>query len=239
LIEDVAESTNISKRRHLGAMIKAFAVNRDQHCHGKHQQALTLTPAWRVTISLNDEPERLLVLPPVDEDIADKLMLLRVTRREMPMATETPDEMQTFWNALKTELPAFQHYLENWTVPESLRSPRFGIIHYHHPDILAALESLSPEHQLLEVIDKELFDYSYAERKAWTGLAAELHTRLTCDASKCRRIATALLHSPVSCGAFLSRLSNKRPDRVAVRRINGRSEYTITPPAPLPVAESR
>lgn len=230
MIEDVAESTDIRKRRTFGAQIKAFSVNRDQHCHGKNQQALTLTPLWRVTISLNDEPERLLVLPPVDEDIADKLMLLKVQKRDMPMPTDTPDQVEEFWNALVAELPAFLHHLESWTIPEELRSPRFAIIHYHHPDLLAALEALAPEQQLLEMIDAEVFHPALNRHHVWTGTAADLRNYLTADNRECRKIAEALLHSPVATGTYLARLTTKHPERVTVRRINGFNQYTITAP---------
>src|SRR5207248_6855214 len=116
MIEDVAESTDIRKRRAFGANIKAFAVNQEQHCHGKNQQALTLTPRWRVSITLNDEPERLLVLPPIDEDIHDKITLLNVTKRDMPMPTNSAAEVHGFWNVILAELPAFVHYLVEWEI---------------------------------------------------------------------------------------------------------------------------
>jgi len=232
MIEDVAESTNITKRRHFAAQIKAFSVNREQHCHGKNQQALTLTPFWRVSISLNDEAERLLVLPPVDEDIADKLMLLKVQKRDMPMPTETPDQMEAFWNALVAELPAYLHHLETWAIPEALRSPRFSIIHYHHPELLAALEALSPEQQLLEMIDAEIFDPTFNRHDPWEGTAADLRNYLTGENRDCRKIAETLLYTPVSCGTYLSRLTAKHPERVTMRRIHGVHRYTITPPPP-------
>lgn len=230
MVEDVAESTDIRTRRHFGAHIKSFAVNRDQQCHGKGVQALTLTPFWRVTMSLNDDPERLLVLPPVDDDIADKIMLLNVGKREMPMPTNTADEVQAFWNALVAELPAFVHFLQHWEIPQELRSPRFGIIHYHHPELLTGLQANSPEQILLEMIDQEVFDPARQKTSPWVGLAVALQNRLTHEDSRCRRQADKLLQSPVACGTYLSRLEGQFADRFSSRRIQGRTEYTIQPP---------
>lgn len=230
MIEDVAESTDIRKRRAFGANIKAFAVNQEQHCHGKNQQALTLTPRWRVSITLNDEPERLLVLPPLDEDISDKITLLNVAKREMPMPTATPKEQAVFWNALMAELPAFLHYLDQWPIPPELKSPRFGIIHYHHPVLLAALEALSPELQLLEMVDAEVFHDALRRENPWVGTAADLRTYLTGENRDNRRAAETLLHSPVAAGTHLARLAAKRAERVSLRRINGVSQYTINAP---------
>ena len=230
MIEDVAESINIQKRRHFGAQIKAFSVNREQHCHGKRLTPLTLTPFWRITISLNDDPERLMVLPPMDEDIADKIMLLNVNKRDMPMPTETSDEQSAFWNALLAELPAFLYYLDKWTIPDALRSQRFGIRHYHHPTLLAGLDALSPEQQLLEMIDRCLFTGMTLPEAAWVGMAATLSSTLTEDDCDCRIQARSLLHSNTACGTYLARLHKKYPDRINPRRINGRTEYTIQPP---------
>jgi hypothetical protein len=49
--------------------------------HAKHREALTLDPIWRMTISLNEEPESLQVLPPLDESLEDKIIILRATKR--------------------------------------------------------------------------------------------------------------------------------------------------------------
>ena len=175
MIEDDAESTSYPARRHFGASIKGIAVNHDQHCHGKNKDGLTLTPIWRATISLNDEPERLMVLPPIDPDIADKIMLLKVARKEMPMPTGTSQEQQQFWNALLAELPAFVDYLQHWEIPPALRSPRFGIRHYHHPELLDAITEMSPESRLLALIDREVFK---RPRGAWEDSSMELEARL-------------------------------------------------------------
>ena len=228
MIEDVAESIDIRKRRSFGAAIKGLSVNREQHCHGKNQQALTLTPFWRVSISLNDEPERLLVLPPLDEDIADKLMLLKVTRKDMPMPTGTADEMDAFWGALLAELPAFMYYVLNWPIPEALRSPRFGVVHFHHPELVTGLEAQAPELQLMELIDQEFFRGESAAPVS--ALAVEIQTRLTGENCVYRSQAGSLLHSPSACGTYLARLTGKYPDRITSKRVHGRAYYTIQPP---------
>ena len=77
MIEDEYGSTDLRTRREFGARIKDITVNDVQSCHAKNRwQAISLRPFWRLSISLNDEPENLMVLPPVDESLSDKLMLL-------------------------------------------------------------------------------------------------------------------------------------------------------------------
>ena len=79
VIEDNAASTDIRARRSFGSLLKTITVNDHQPCYAKGKQAVSLTPFCRLSISVNDEPENLMVLPPIDESIEDKLILLRQT----------------------------------------------------------------------------------------------------------------------------------------------------------------
>ena len=59
MIEDETAATKFEARRNLGAAIKTITVNVTQMCYGKNKKALTLTPLWRLTLSMNEEPEDL------------------------------------------------------------------------------------------------------------------------------------------------------------------------------------
>ena len=161
MIEDETPSTDIRSRRTLGTNIKAFAVNKSQSCHAKGRQAITLSPFWRLSISLNDEPEDLMILPPIsdseEDSIGDKIILLRARKAEMPMKTEELSEFDAFWETLISELPAFCHFLDCWQVPEELRHSRFGFKVWQHPELLLALDALAPETRLLSFIDETIF----------------------------------------------------------------------------------
>ena len=78
VLEDEFMSPRISDRLKLGASIKNICVSsRSQSCHRKGRPAVNLPAWWRLSISLNDDPEALLVLPPLDEHLADKIILLK------------------------------------------------------------------------------------------------------------------------------------------------------------------
>lgn len=243
MVEDEAESIDIRARRRFAASIKSVAVNRDQHCHHKNRTAVTLTPIWRLTITLNDDPDRLQVLPPLDQDVADKLILLKARRCELPMPTETPEQQAAFWSALKAELPAFLAFLDEWQIPVPLRSPRYGVVHFHHPELVEQLRKASPEFRLLELIDEEL-DFGVRgglmiptpAPVAWDGSALALERRLTNENSKVAREAARLLGFHNTCGTLLGRLeSDPALQRVTGRKVNGQKRWTITPPENLPV----
>ena len=146
----------------------------------------------------------------------------------MPMPTDAPEEREAFTRTLTAELPAFVHWLLAWEIPAELRSPRFGITHFHHPEIVAALNDLAPEKRLLQLVDMEIFADGAPE--AWEGTAAELEARLTRDGSGCAREVRRLLNFPNACGSYLARLANARAPRVEKHRSANERGWTILPP---------
>ena len=77
---------------------------------------------------MNDEPERLLVLPPFDADIRDKILALKISKKPMPMDTGDSEADKRFWQKLVSELPAFLHFIDNYEVPAGLQDGRYGIV---------------------------------------------------------------------------------------------------------------
>ena len=228
-IEDDQSSHDMRSRRNFGTSIKAFCVNETHRFHDKGRRAVNgLKPFFRVTITVNDEPENLMVLPPLDDSLEDKLLLLRAFKRPMPMPTDTNEQRAAFMAKLQGELPAFVHYLTTWTIPENLRSSRFGIVHYHHPQLVDAINTLSPEQKLLMLLDGELFTTPAAG--AWHGTAAALEIRLTGADSRCAHEARKLCSWPSACGVYLGRLAKQMPERVANDRGRDSRDWTIHPP---------
>ena len=70
------------------------------------------------------------------------------------MPTETSDDERRFWEALMLALPGYLYWLENeFEIPAGLKSPKFGVKEFHHPELLEALDELSPSAHLLALID--------------------------------------------------------------------------------------
>lgn len=227
-VEDEHASMDLRSRKHFGTQIKIMTVNETQRCHGKHQKGLMLRPFWRLSVSVNDEPENLMVLPPMEDSLEDKIILLKALRRPMPMPTITEEERAAFWNKLLTELPAFLHFLTSWEIPQELLSRRFGITHFHHPELLAAIDTLAPEYRLLSLIDRELFA-AYAG-EIWKGKAEDLERFLCNDDSPCRVEARKLFSFNTACAVYLGRLQKKHPHRVEYHRTGSTRSWTIHPP---------
>ena len=228
MIEDEAASIDLRARRNFGAALKNITVNDTQRFHQKNREALTLTPFWRLSISVNEEPENLMVLPPIDDSIRDKLILLKVQKKEMPLPTETPEERKVFWNTLIKQLPAFVYWLVNeWEIPEELRSQRFGVTHYHHPALLQAIDALSPENKLLGLIDSQIFR---CRNTLWLGTASDLEQQLNGQNSEVNYEARRLLNYNTACGVYLARLEKKYPTRFIKTKKSSHNEWEISPP---------
>ena len=224
-LEDEQSTTDIRSRMQLGSHIKEITVNEMHSCHGKNREAVSLCPFWRLSISLNDDEESLLVLPPIKDDVADKLILLRCMRSPSGFPTGTPELREEYWQRLMAELPAFIDYLTKWPIPEELADERFGVAYFHHPELLRSLESLAPETRLLELIDRELWRVHY--ESSWEGSAAELEGLFRQTGSTVSFDINRLLTWPNACGTYLARIAEKHPDRVSRHRTGDARLWTI------------
>jgi hypothetical protein len=221
-ISDEAPGRDIHSRRSLGSHIKSMLFDIDQSCHPKNRQAVTLRPIWAMSISLNDEPENLQVLPPLDPSLMDKLIILRCVRNPLPWPGP---EIEVLREIIDTELSQFSYYLDGLTVPDHLVEPRCGLKAYQHPAILEELMQLSPEHQLIGLIDTVIFENEFL---TWRGTAADLETILR--DSKYAREADRLFRFNTACGVYLARLHEQDPERIKKTKTNGKVKWAISPP---------
>ena len=215
-VDDEAGSSDIRSRKTFAASIKSCLFSGGVRVEAKHRTAFNFRPVWRMLLALNDEPEALLVLPPITEDIADKLTLLRCHRRPLPMPAHTLDERDAFFAKLRGEMPALLDWLEKWEVPAELREERCGVMFYHHPVLLASLHQLSPEGHLAELVDT--LATASGIMLPWTGSSKDLKAKL-CAHFTTQRDSEKLLQSPNSTGTYLGRLEGSRVERLPM--LNG------------------
>jgi hypothetical protein len=214
-VDDEAGSTDIRSRRTLAANIKSCLFSGAVRIEGKHKTAFTFRPCWRMLLALNDEPEALLVLPPITEDIFDKITLFLCHKRPLPMPAHTLEEREAFFATLLSELPGMLAWLERWEIPSEITEERCGVRWFHHPAILAALNELSPEGQLLALIDAA--NAGGQLPLPWIGTAADLKCIL-CHAVTIGRDAEKLLGSwAPATGTYLARIDGGRVERLTVR----------------------
>lgn len=241
ILEDELSSRDMRSRRRFGQALKAAVANTVQRCRRMRCEGVGLQPFWRITLSLNDSPEDLLVLPPLDDGIRDKVILIMVNPGPPPRPIKCAEDRAALWSELKAELPAFLAHLETWSIPEEIQSERYGVAQFHHPRILVALRELASEFRFLEIIDGVLFrslvdDFDpneiEATGEAWQGSAMDLERKLR--ASDFEREIDNLLSFANASGTFLRRLAQEYPNRIRHVTIRGRRFWRIEPPSAPP-----
>ena len=228
MIADEVPTTHPQARRNFGNMIKQITANEIHRCHPKYSNAFSSKPFWRLTISLNEEPEDLQVLPPIDDSIVDKITLFKVEKKMMPMRTETNEEREAFWEKLGSELPAFVYFIMNWEISNELKSNRYGITHYHHPEVLSELTKLEPYEVLLQLIDSTIFKYSIIPK--WEVSAENIKKTLIEKGALTYQEANKLFYYPSACGHYLGKLQKKYPNRVTCKKTKGYTKWVIHAP---------
>ena len=228
MLEDDASELSRAARRKMSANLKTLVANELHSLHAKGRDALTLPPFWRVSFSLNDEPDYLGVLPYMDASIKDKIFLLRASKVPMPFTDGDLQARHKFGAALDAELPAFAAYLRSYRVPAEWQDPSFGCRSFHDPLLLSKLADLEDEFIFLELIDRHLWVERAAE--PWEGSASELESvlRTAVGNAEINRICPY----NTACGVQLGKLAAKTPNRV--QRLPGRghkSHWRIYHPA--------
>lgn len=214
VIEDEVASTDIRSRRAFGSKIKEMAANEGIKCRAMHREGIELKPFWRVSISVNDEPENLLTLPPIDDSLESKMIILRAFKQPMPMPTAKTADREKFWKTIVDQLPAFAHFLTTSVIPENMVDERYGVKFFHNKYLLNEINQLSPEKRLLDLIDMGLFSKDeMAITNEYELTAHELESKLL-ECSKTHNETGKLLTWTTTCGTYLGRLAKKYPDRV-------------------------
>ncbi len=220
VIEDEQSSTNTATRREFGNAIKQMTVNVEFRIHGKGKQAITLPNFRRVTLSVNDEPENLAILPPLDNSIIDKIMLFKCR-----VATNLSNDYKKNRERLRKELPAFVAQLDAFQIPKKFADNRFGVKAYLNPELVNALSDLSPEVRLMNLIDEVVFKNRVTE---WVGSADALERQLR--GSDMQFAIEALVKFSSAVGVYLERLTKKMPERFDGCKNTGKTIWTIQPP---------
>ena len=221
-MEDKNAHRDAKSRVNFGGAIKQATVSHTLAVHGKGKKQILLTSFRRCTISINDDPEYITVLPMLDSSVADKITILKCHA-----ATMLPDWKENRARFAK-ELPAFVHFLlKGFKIPPDLQHGRFGVKTYHSPEVIELLQQFETHLQLLEVIDAAIFG-GPDPLAVWTGSSTELQKEL-CSGSYDAK-ARQLLNYSTACGVLLSKLAEARPDRVSKTRVKGNHKWTITAP---------
>lgn len=251
MMEDPASSSKTVDRIYFGEMLKQLIVNDTQRLHRKRADAIVVSPFFRTTISINDDPDKLRVLPLLTPDMKDKLMIFLVSPAPLPMPTGRLDERAAFRAKLADELPAYAWWLLNeHKIDERMESVRFGVKEWHHPTLAMELFDDTPAAELLQIIDAATFRPPEAakgtglgtrlwditsdtdEDGKWEGSALDLERLLLSDmdwiCSLEREAKKVCMHNKID--RLLSRLKEDQPRRVVQHRTRLERRWIVVKP---------
>lgn len=226
--------TAMKARLTFGANLKKAVADRFYRIRGMMRDGVVLEMFRFPLICLNREPDRLKVLPPLDDDIADKISVLLAHKHPMPMPVGTPAEKAAFWSTLMEELPHFVHYLLNEHTIPSEDYGRFGMKHFHHPDLCSDLFQVSRERefwvQVTRVLKSEVFstDDICGPTWYWCGGASDLHELMSSESSPLTRNEINNLPWSSTLGRSLKKVGKEFPDRIIQKKIQGSQRWFIT-----------
>ena len=227
--EDQLPSHRLEERLAYGSAIKAIVANKIHSAHTKRQTPIQLNPFWRISISLNNDPNNLLCLPPLDDSLRDKLLILKCENVEHGYDTTDPAQSVALTSNLHRELPHFVHFLlHEFETPPSIYHRRFGVDGWCHPEIAEILGRSTFESELIETITETLGNNVVEAQSMFQGTARQLDTRLRecLSADEARRMLPNLR----SIGISLTHLSKTHPDLVAKTLRDGAAVYRINRP---------
>ncbi len=115
--------------------------------------------------------------------------------------------------------------LNVYQIPEEHSDPRrYNVATFHHPELKQNLESLSPEAELLDLIDLTLVN-DLTVGTCWI-TAQDLERRIR---ENHHRRADTIFTYRQACAKYLHRLSQKRPERVTKGRTGFANGWNIHP----------
>jgi hypothetical protein len=231
LIEEVPSSSRHEERLFFGERIKEIVANDTARLHKKNRDAITASPFWRLSITLNDNPEKLRCLPPLTDDLADKIIMLQARRAPQFWAQfeDQPDPRKAFREAINRELPAFADFLLTMPIPPEMIGRRYGVASFIPEELALTIFEGEPEHHLLLLIDKGLVA-GFDDEGLWKGDSEDLKQALCGESSSVRGSAVRLLGGvqAATLGIWLSHLAQKFPARVRKHRTADTREWIIS-----------
>lgn len=153
-------------RTSLAEKMKQVVANPAQRMRLMRTEPCSVSPFWRLTISVNDDPDKLRSLPLITADFGDKVLVFQCLAAPIPLIERNTIEAQRrFRDVMAEELPHYLHWLLNeFVIPEEMLTyddgrdaTRFGFREYHAPCIKDELWDETPAAELMGLIDAAVF----------------------------------------------------------------------------------
>ena len=178
-VGDATATTDHKTSTAFSNLVKKYVANASMHMAQKFKNEGDVPWFGRIVVSCNEDSESLQILPNMDISSREKISLFKASDVQYPF----PDRRE-IEKALARELPFFGRFLIDWKYPERTvpTAARFGVEHFHHPELYDAAVQQGASGILAEMIREFVqLDASKPglDRKFWRGTAAQLYSNMS------------------------------------------------------------
>ena len=228
VVDDPQSAIDPDKHRQFSESLKSHVANPTVIYHPKFKDATELPWTGCMCLTLNTDAHSLSVLPTLDNNILDKIMLFQFEPYQHKFSSNKENE-----EIIKKELPHFLRWLLDYSPPIHVQwseNPRFGIRPYHHPKMIESANEDSAATKLEEILDRWASGVRRDDKakKEWKGTATDLFSSVMgMDEGMLKPLLSR--YTPVRLGRELRMLSNRSSSRV-LRHVShhGKTWYIIS-----------
>jgi hypothetical protein len=176
-VDDAQAATNKEQHTKFTERVKAHVANPTIQYQPKYVDSQSVVYNGRLCITLNEDDDSMRMIPDLDRNIVDKLIILKLASRT---AFSFPQTRGDISKLLKSQIPYFLRWLLHWTPPKQLTmgQTRFGMRSYIHKAVRTASLMSGLESDLLDITgvlwaNDDEFCNLLKTGGAWEGSAAE------------------------------------------------------------------
>ena len=223
-VDDNTSAASFSDHRKFSEMLKKHVATPEVKYHPKYLDSVVLPWRGRLVVTCNTDADSLSIVPNLDGTILDKLMLFKFRDDGWDPQFLPSYELEAM---IEKELPYFCKWLMDWEPPEAIVkgvSARYGVVPYHHPDIVSVAREASADHRIVEILNLWRKQFGkMSETTVWEGNATELVAAFSAVEGL---QAVVKDYSPIRLGRALHKVEDYCPF-LTLKSKNGYSYYEI------------
>jgi hypothetical protein len=218
--DDMESDSSIRQRRKLGSHLKQICVGYGDRVHDKQEKAVLLHPRRRVLFCINNGPDDLAVIPPLEGGYEDKMIILKTIKPAVP--SRSAKEYQEYIDRLKSEAPGIIAAAMGHTITADYHHNRYMVKWYCNPEVRAMLGNIAPTAKLEQLIRSQI------QRNTAIKLTAETIEDMLRTGDRGKEADILFGQSVHVCGRLLGELSRTKPQFVAkAGLLHGYQQWSI------------
>lgn len=164
-VDDQLATSDYRAHLRYTALLKKLVANNVLSMRAMYKGAVDIDWCGRLSVTMNEDPESMRMLPDLDINNRDKVIILRCS----PTIIDFPEDVQTI---IAQEMAAFCRYIYDFKIPPECKgSARFGVSSYIDPHLRSESDYSSMTYATVEILNEWRESYFTANPSAteWFG----------------------------------------------------------------------